>query len=102
MNKILVAVTGMLCASALVVSAQDTSKPKKSKLTAEQQAVQKEMLAKYDTNKDGKIDKTEQAAMSKEDKEKMTKAGLSKTGKKSAAKTTTGSTSGSSTNAPAH
>jgi len=102
MNKILVAVTGMLCASALVVSAQDTSKSKKSKLTAEQQAVQKEMLAKYDTNRDGKIDKTEQAAMSKEDKEKMTKAGLSKTGKKSAAKTTTGSTTGSTTNAPAH
>jgi len=100
MKKILVAVMGMLCATALVVNAQDatTPKPKKTKLTAEQQALQKDMLAKYDTNKDGKLDKNEKAAISKEDKEKMTKAGLLKTSKKNALATTTGS----STNAPAH
>ena len=99
MKKILVAVMGMLCATALVVNAQDatTSKPKKTKLTAEQKALQKEMLEKYDTNKDGKLDKNERAAISKEDKEKMTKAGLLKS-KKNAAEITTGS----STNAPAH
>jgi len=92
---------GLLCATALVVNAQDattTTKPKKTKLTAEQQALQKEMLTKYDTNKDGKLDKNEKAAMSKEDKEKMTKAGLLKASKKNAAATTTGA----STNAPAH
>jgi hypothetical protein len=99
MNKILVAIMGMLCATALVANAQNTSKPKKSKLTAEQQAVQKDMLAKYDTNKDGKLDKTEQAAITKEDKDKLAKAGLAKTAKKSAA---TKQTTGSSTNAPAH
>ncbi len=89
---------GLLCATALVVNAQDatTSKPKKTKLTAEQQALQKEMLAKYDANKDGKLDKTERAAISKEDKEKMIKAGLLKPSKKDAATTT-----GASTNAPA-
>ena len=90
---------GILCATALVVNAQDASasKPKKPKLTAEQQALEKEMLAKYDTNKDGKLDKTERAAISQEDKDKMTKAGLLKPSKKDAAPTT-----GSSTNSPAH
>ena len=102
MNKILVAVMVTLCATALVVNAQDASKPKKAKLTAEQQALQKDLLAKYDTNKDGKLDKSERAAMSKEDKDKMTKAGLSKTSKKSVTPPTTNSTTGSSTNAPAH
>src|SRR5262249_46366520 len=85
MKKILVAVMGLLCASALVMNAQDaaaTTKPAK-KLTPEQEALNKEMLAKYDENKDGKLDKTERAKISKEDKEKMTKAGLIKAPKKS-------------------
>jgi len=96
MKKILVAVLGMLCATALVVNAQDATKPAKKKLTAEQEALQKEMLAKYDTDKNGKLDKTERAAISKEDKEKMTKAGLLKAPKKADA------AAGASTNAPAH
>jgi hypothetical protein len=96
MKKILVAVLGMLCATALVVNAQDAAKPAKKKLTADQEALQKEMLAKYDTDKNGKLDKTERAAISKEDKEKMTKAGLMKTRKADA------SAAGASTNAPAH
>ena len=80
MKKILVAVMGLLCATALVVNAQDaaTTKPAKKKLTAEQEALQKEMLAKYDTDKNGKIDKAERTKISKEDKDKMTKAGLLK------------------------
>jgi hypothetical protein len=82
MKKIVVAVLGMLCATALVVNAQDATKPAKKKLTADQQALQKEMLAKYDTDKNGKLDKTERAAISKEDKEKMRKAGLLKSHKK--------------------
>ena len=91
MKKILVAVMGMLCATALVVNAQDattTTKPaKKQKLTTEQQTLQKEMLAKYDTDKNGKLSKAEQAKLTKEDKEKMTTAGLLKTPKKAAAAT---------------
>jgi hypothetical protein len=77
MKKLLTITVAILCASALVVSAQETNKPaKKAKkeLTAEQQAVVNDMLAKYDTNKDGKLDKTERAAMTKEDKEKYAKA----------------------------
>lgn len=87
MKKLAVAVLGILCASALVVNAQDattTTKPAKKTLTAEQQALNKEMLAKYDTDKNGKLDKTERAKMSAEDKDKMIKAGLMKTPKKTA------------------
>jgi ABC-type transporter MlaC component len=92
MKKLLVAALGLLCATAIVVQAQD-AKPKKE-LTPEQQTVMKEMLAKYDTNKDGKLDKTERAAMTQEDKDKMAKAGLTKP-KKSA------HPANASTNAPA-
>jgi hypothetical protein len=91
MKKLLVALVALCCATAIVVQAQDAA-PKKKKLTPEQQTVMTEMLAKYDTNKDGKLDKTERAAMSQEDKDKMTAAGL---GKKKAAPADT------STNAPA-
>ena len=82
---------GILCAAAVVVNAQDATtnatptKPRKAKLTAEQQALQKDMLAKYDTDKNGKIDKTERAKISKEDMDKMVKAGLMKAPKKTAA-----------------
>jgi murein L,D-transpeptidase YcbB/YkuD len=98
MKKLLVAVMGMLCATALVVNAQETStaKPAKKKLTAEQEALNKEMLAKYDTDKNGKLDKSERAQISAEDKEKMIKAGLLKTPKKAA------SASASTNSAPAH
>ena len=89
MKKLLVAALGLLCATAIMVQAQD-AKPKKE-LTPEQQTVMKEMLAKYDTNKDGKLDKTERAAMTQEDKDKMTKAGFGKPKKPAAP----------STNAPA-
>jgi hypothetical protein len=88
MKKLIIAALGLLCATALVVQAQD-AKPKKD-LTPEQKEVMKEMLAKYDANKDGKLDKTERAAITQEDKDKMAKAGLTKPKHKDA-----------STNAPA-
>jgi hypothetical protein len=50
-----------------------SGKPDKRQLTDEQRTVMKEMRAKYDTNKDGKIDAAERKAMSAEDKEKLTK-----------------------------
>lgn len=60
-----------------MVQAKDASaKKEKHKLTTEQQQVMDSMLAKYDANKDGKLDKTEYAAMTHEDKEKMAQAGL--------------------------
>jgi hypothetical protein len=76
MKKLLVAAVALFCATAIVVQAQDAPKKEKKKLTPEQKQVMDEMVTKYDTNKDGKLDKTERAAMSQEDKDKMTKAGL--------------------------
>ena len=58
----------------------------------------KDMLAKYDTDKNGKLDKTERAAMTQEDQDKMIKAGLMKGGKKKKADT---APADASTNAPA-
>jgi hypothetical protein len=43
------------------------------KLTDEQKAERKALIEKYDTNKDGKLDKDERKAMSAEDKEKLAK-----------------------------
>ena len=77
MKKLLVAAVALLCASTILVQAQDTA-PKKEKkvLTAEQKALWKEIVTKYDTNKDGKLDKTERAVISQEDKDKLEKAGI--------------------------
>ena len=77
MKKLFAVAAGLLCATALLVNAQD-AKPPKKELTPEQQAVMKEMLAKYDANKNGKLDKDERAKITKEDKDKMTKVGLMK------------------------
>jgi ABC-type transporter MlaC component len=93
MKKLLVAAIGLLCATAIVVQAQD-AKPPKKELTPEQQVVMKEMLAKYDANKNGKLEKEERAAMTQEDKDKMAKAGLTKPKKPA-------HPSDASTNAPA-
>jgi hypothetical protein len=92
MKKILVAAIGLLCATAIVVQAQD-AKPKKE-LTPGQQMVMTEMLAKYDINKDGKLDKGERAKMSQEDKDRMVKFHLMKPEKPAAP-------ADASTNAPA-
>jgi len=72
MNKLLIAIVGVTCLLSLTANAGQG----KHKLTAEQKALQKEMLEKYDTDKNGKLDKKERASISKEDKERMQKAGL--------------------------
>jgi hypothetical protein len=73
MKKLLAALC-YSCALVLAVQAQD-AKPK-HKMTAEQKALNKEMTEKYDTNKDGKLNKEEKSKMSAEDKAKLEKAGL--------------------------
>lgn len=57
-------------------SRAEDAKKEKHHATPEQKALMKEMTEKYDTNKDGKLDKEERAKISAEDKEKMDKAGL--------------------------
>lgn len=74
MKKLLIALS-LIGALALAAQAGEGKKERK-KLTDEQKAVYKELLAKYDANKDGKLDKEERAKMSAEDKEKAQKAGL--------------------------
>ncbi|MCX6891886.1 MAG: hypothetical protein WCL11_10285 [Verrucomicrobiota bacterium] len=68
MKKSLVTLIGLLCVLALTVSAADGKK--KQPLTDDQKALQKQMLEKYDANKDGKLDKEERAKMTKEEKKK--------------------------------
>ena len=88
MKKLLLALCA-ITALTLTVRADDaTTTPKKPELTADQKALMKDMLAKYDTNKDGKLSKDERAAMSADDKAKMEKAGLTKMKKAAPAATT--------------
>ena len=72
MKKLFVTMAALVFACSLTASAGQG----KHKLSPEQKALRKEMLEKYDTNKDGKLDKKERAKISKEDQEKLEKAGL--------------------------
>lgn len=79
MKKVSAIALAILCASALVTQAGDA--PKKSspeKSSTKSYSTTKTdgmaaLLAKYDANKDGKLDASEKAAMSKEDKDKLAK-----------------------------
>jgi hypothetical protein len=68
-------IVGLACAMAITVNAAEGQK---KEMTDEQKTVMKEMLAKYDTNKDGKLDKEEKAKMTKEDRQKYSQAFPSK------------------------
>ena len=75
MKKLLVMAFGLLIAGALTVSAAEGKQ--KKELTPEQQKLRKEMVTKYDANKDGKVDAEEAAKISAEDKTKLKEAGIS-------------------------
>lgn len=79
MKKLLTALC-FTCALAVAAQAEEGSGTKKKHQakppTAEQKALRKEITEKYDTNKDGKLDKEERAKISAEDKAKLEKAGL--------------------------
>jgi hypothetical protein len=72
MKKILVTIAGVICATALVVHADDATTAAPAKKHAGGKA-RKELVDKYDTNKDGKLDKDEIAKMTDEDKAKWEK-----------------------------
>ena len=65
----------LLLALAFTVSLNAADKPKRE-LTEDQKAVQKEITDKYDTNKDGKLDRDERKGISKEDRKRLREAGL--------------------------
>lgn len=71
-----------VAANAAEKKAEGKVEGKKPALTEEQKTLKKEMTDKYDTNKDGKLDKEERAKISADDKAKMEKAGLSHAKKK--------------------
>ena len=60
----------------------DNAVKKHPKAAEERRKLRKEMLEKYDTDKNGKLDKKERAKISKEDQEKLEKAGLGRLAKK--------------------
>ena len=87
MKRVPLIIAGICLATSLTVRAADdkttpekpaTDKPvaKEHHLTNEQKAFLKEITAKYDANKDGKLDKEERQKISADDKERMKKAGL--------------------------
>jgi len=83
MKRIVAIALGLcLLGMANVSQAQET---KKKERTDEQKKVMKAMTEKYDTSKDGKLDKEERAKISAEDKEKMKNAGLGRAKKKDGA-----------------
>lgn len=62
-----------------ISNAQAQAEKKKGdrpQMTEEQKALMKEITAKYDTDKDGKLSTEERAKISPEDKQKMAKAGI--------------------------
>jgi opacity protein-like surface antigen len=69
-----------LFGSVATAQAQEEKK-KKAPLTQEQQALMKEITAKYDKDGDKKLSAEERKAISPEDREKMKKAGISGGGK---------------------
>jgi|KBSSwiStaDraftv2_1062776.scaffolds.fasta_scaffold1300398_1 hypothetical protein len=66
----------------LALRADDEPEPKPSdgrrrgQLSEAQKALRKEMLLKYDKNKNGQIDPEERAAITPEDQERLARAGL--------------------------
>ena len=73
---------GGLSPALLSAANADNGGKKHPKAAEERRKTRKEMLEKYDTNKNGKLDKQERAKISKEDQEKLEKAGLGRHAKK--------------------
>jgi len=67
MKKLLIAI-GLASALVLGVQAAETeSKKKQPSAAAEQKAARKALIEKYDTNKNGRLDKKERSQMTPED-----------------------------------
>lgn len=77
MKKTLILAGIALLGLAVTVRADDGVKKseshKPSAPTAEQKALRKQLIEKYDTNKNGRLDKDERAKMTAEDQEKWNK-----------------------------
>jgi hypothetical protein len=72
MKKLIIIAVGLALVGNLSVFAKEKKEP-----TAEQKKIKEEMVAKYDSNKDGKVDKDEAAKISDADKAKLKEAHVS-------------------------
>jgi hypothetical protein len=72
MKKLISSLLVLSCLASFSLHAEDA--PKKKEQSPEMKAMRKEMMAKYDTDKDGKLSKDERASMSADDKAKMSAA----------------------------
>jgi len=73
MKKLVIFAIALAFAAVLGVQAADAGA---KKLSPEAKALRKEMMTKYDTNGDKKLDKDELAKISADDKKKMQDAGI--------------------------
>ena len=73
MKRLPVILLALLCSSSVAVRAAD---PPKKTSNPEREKVWKEMLDKYDADKNGKLDRSERAKISADDIKKMEAAGL--------------------------
>jgi hypothetical protein len=84
MKRVSLIIAGICLAATLNLRAADApasgDKPAAKGRTEEQKKLLKEITDKYDTNKDGKLDKDERQKISTEDKERLKKAGLGRGG----------------------
>lgn len=71
--KRLVAALCFACVLALTANAQPSVSKKKHVAADKRKTVMKALLAKYDTNKDGKLEKSERAKMTAKDKARFKK-----------------------------
>lgn len=78
MKKFVVLALTLCCATSITLQAAEGEGKKKRELTEEQKKARKELVEKYDTNKDGKLDKEERAKISDEDKAKLRGGGKKK------------------------
>jgi hypothetical protein len=76
MKKIVTLVLGLCLLGTFSPLVSLAEKGERKKLTDDQKKVMKEINEKYDTNKDGKLDKEERAKVSADDKKKLKDAGL--------------------------
>ncbi|MEO7299718.1 MAG: hypothetical protein ABI042_14215 [Verrucomicrobiota bacterium] len=89
MKKLAIIILGIcLAGTVTTLSAKDKAAKHEGAPTEEQKAMRKELLEKYDTNKDGKLDKEEKSKISAEDKEKAKKAGMGAHKKKESSEAT--------------
>lgn len=87
MKKLIIA-TCLTCALVVAASAAEgeAKKEKKPSPAAEQKALRKELVDKYDTNKNSRLDKKERAQMTPEDLEKWNNLAAAAKKKSEAAK----------------